>query len=231
MYAKYSSVIDGKSGLKHFHHIKIDQEFKQDLRVWVYFLLNQSHVARPFVDTLGPEITSVQLRFYTDASKAKSKGFGCVFGCHWTFGIWENNFIDQMDPSIAFLELFALVMAIFVWAAELKDIRIRIFCDNQSVISMVNNLTSGCKQCMKLIRLLTLNNLQWNHRVFVSYIDTKQNSLADSLSRGQMTHFYRLTKNHEMDIEPTQLSTVLWPLTRLWSSEWYELIDSLTSNF
>ena len=54
------------------------------------------------------------------------------------------------------------VVGIFTWQDSLADCHIVIQCDNQSVVHMVNNLTSSCKHCMFLIRLLVLNGLLYN---------------------------------------------------------------------
>ena len=158
MYAKYGgNHLLTKSGklLKQHHHVSLDQEFRNDCKVWYTFLMHQNTVNRLFID-LDKWVSVNTLRFYTDAS------FGCVFGNSWTFGQWEQGFIREKDPSIAYLELYALCMGIMVWANKLVNTRIVIFCDNQSVISMVNEMTSKCKNCMYLLHMLTLNNMEFN---------------------------------------------------------------------
>ena len=59
MYAKYSNVVDGNSKLKHYHHIKVDQEFKCDCRIRITFLEHANHVTRPFVDFESTEYLSI----------------------------------------------------------------------------------------------------------------------------------------------------------------------------
>ena len=88
---------------------------------------------------------------------------------------WDQCFIQEEMPSIEFLELFALVAAILAWGhlPELSNTRVKVFCDNQTVKSQVNNLTAGCRQCLKLIRILALNNLKYNRQVFVEYVKRK----------------------------------------------------------
>ena len=78
------------------------------------------------------------LDFYTDAAKTPSLGFGCVFGGQWTFGKWNSQFIIEQDPSIEFLELYALCIGIFAWERKLQNMRIVIFCDNEAVVNIVN---------------------------------------------------------------------------------------------
>ena len=143
MYAKLSTK-NGKSGeiLKPHHHINLDPEFKQDARMWQVFLEScdedRTQLCCPFLDQ-DIFSTSDQLNFYTDASG--TKGFGCFFNGRWTFGMWDEEFIKKNDPSIEYLELFALCAGIFTWQDMLRNMRIVIFCDNQSVIEMVNKTT------------------------------------------------------------------------------------------
>ena len=94
-------------------------------------------------------------------------------------------------PGIAYLELFALTVGILVWQSEpeLKDSRVILHCDNISVVHMVNSLTSSCKNCMVLIRLLTINNLLYSRRLTDVYVNMKDNGLSDALSRNQMKTF------------------------------------------
>ena len=58
MYAKYSGLVEKGRGtqtqviLKSYHHVKVDQEFKADCKVWLNFLTTDlfTVVSRPFVD-------------------------------------------------------------------------------------------------------------------------------------------------------------------------------------
>ena len=56
--------------------------------------------------------------------------------------VWPTGFIEQFQPSIEFLELFVLVSALITWNQEqkLNDRKITIFCDNEAVVHIVNNL-------------------------------------------------------------------------------------------
>ena len=107
----------------------------------------------------------------------------------WTYGLWSDELISR-EPSIEFLELFALVVALVILENELVNRCIVIFCNNQAVVAMVNNTPSSCLSCMNLIRILVLNGLKFNTRVSVRYVKSKQNPLADSLSRNRMDIFY-----------------------------------------
>ena len=166
MYAKYSKIMDIKHvenekeksnakifSFKQYHHIKLDKEFKHDCQVWLDFLTKnklERIVNRPMLD-LTVSLTAAEIRFYSDASAAETLGFRCIFQKSWIFGQWEKDFIKTKKPSIEYLELFALCTGIFTWQHRLQNCRIVMFCDNQAVINMINNITSSCKHCMLLL--------------------------------------------------------------------------------
>ena len=99
--------------------------------------------------------------------------------------------MQQNDPSIAYLELYALCVRILTWQVEpvLRDSRIRVFCDNVAVVEMINSMVSSCRNCMYLLRLLALNGLRFNRRLSAQYLDTRSNYLVDALSWNQMNRF------------------------------------------
>ena len=178
MHAKIPTVT-ANAGLKHYHHVKIDNEFKDDCRVWLSFLENvrDRSICRPFIDLYAFE-NSQPLDFHTDASKGVSKGIGCVFGKFYTWGQWDPDFIKLYNPSIEYLELLynpsieylellSLTVGVLVWSSLLQNKRIIIYCDNQAVVQMVNNSSSSRHNCMVLIRKLVLDNLISNRRLLV----------------------------------------------------------------
>ena len=221
MYAKYSYAIpwDKNTGqpkpiLRKYHHVNLDAEFRNDCKVWLLFLENTEAVCRPFVD-LAVIHTADQLFFYSDASKNERLGFGCIFDREWIFGCWEEGFIKNCNPTIGYLELFALCAGIFTWADKLKNGRFQVWCDNQWTQTMVNNGTSSCHNCCYLLRMLTLNNLCFNRRIRVEYVDTKTNLLSDALSRLQFDRFFRNAPENVKRF-PEQLPAEIWPVSRIW---------------
>ena len=159
--SKYAAT-KGKQPLKHYHHMALDKEFKFDLEVWRIFLVHYhtKAVCRPMVD-LDYLQTAQQLNFASDASAAKRLGFGAVFGNRWIQAQWEPGFIkaEGHEPSIAYLELYTVTAAILTWCELIKNTRVVVFYDNMSAVQMINQSTSACRNCMYLIRLLTLNGL------------------------------------------------------------------------
>ena len=214
MYAKFTGENLGK--LKQHHHIRLDQEFKSDCRMWIDFLSgNTSVVSRPFVD-LSQIITAEELCFFTDAAKKLELGMGGIYDRHWFFAKWEEGFIQECDPSIEYLELLGVCTGVFIWGRRhLMNKRIVVFCDNQSVVVMVNNTASKCRNCMNLIRKLTLYCLQINTRVFAKWVMGAANTEADMLSRQKITQFKQYTSDRGMDEDPEHLPLELWPVSKI----------------
>ena len=215
MYAKFSGT--ALSHLKSYHHVRIDEEFKQDCQVWKRFLDEKrfTAVCRPFVD-LSNSISATTLNFYSDASLSLELGFGATYNDQWTFGQWPKGFINDFKPNIEYAELYAFLVVVYIWSSQLSNKRVVIFCDNQAVVAMVNQTTSGCKHCMTLIRRLVLRSLEFNFRVFATYVRLEDNEIADSLSRLDFTRFIKLAKEKGLRGMPEKLPEELWPVMKIW---------------
>ena len=199
MYNKLKITDAQENSLKQYHHVSLSKDVLRDCEMWEVFLNNASHwaVCHPMVDIQGIYAETVTLNFYSDASLNSNFGFGAIFNDRWIYGCWGRTFVLQNSPSIAFLELFTLVAAILTWGDRLINIRVVTWCDNETVKHAVNKLTSGCEQCMKLIRLLTLDNLKNNRRVFVKYVKSRDNVLADALSCLDFARFWQRCKGNQ----------------------------------
>ena len=124
-------------------------------------------------------------------------------------------FHQNYNPSIEYLELVGLTAALLTWGKFITDQRVILFCDNTAVVGMVNSMTSSCKNCMYLLRLIALDNLIHNRRVFVKYVKTADIYLADTLSRLQFSRFWKLAPK-ETNLVPCKISSLVWPISNIW---------------
>ena len=205
-----------RKGLKPHQNVTIDSELQFDCEVWRIFLENYRELAvcRPMVD-VNQTFLVKDLFFYSDASAAETLGMGAVYNKHWLYTQWETDFIKLCKPSIEYLELYALTAGLLTWGHLLMNQRILVYCDNSAVVSMINNTMSSCKNCMYLLRLIVLNNLIYNRRVFAQHVKTQDNFLANSLSHLQFKRFWNLAPTG-MDRNPSEISPLIWPLTKIW---------------
>ena len=200
MYTKYQcyTVTSAKGSntgfkFKQYHHVRLDSEFRTNCKVWLDFLTHHEIskvVNRPMID-IYEQTTACEISFYSDASANGKLGFGCVLNKNWLYGQWDHALMICNKPSIEYLELFAMTAGILTWEKEraLNNCRIIVFCDNQAVVNVVNNITSSCKNCMVLFRLLVLNGIVHNCRLYVKYVKSKDNGVSDALSRLQFECF------------------------------------------
>ena len=64
---------------------------------------------------------------------------------------------------------------------------------------------------MKLLCLLVLDGLKNNRRVFVEYVKSKDNYLADPLSRMDFETFWKKAPK-SMNKFPDRISPLVWPV-------------------
>ena len=199
--------------LKAHHHIKMNQEIKKDLVMWQVFLEDPTCYARPFLD-FSMSFNAEEISMFSDATKNLKLGFGGLCQNSWVFGQWDEQFMLAADPSIKYLELFAVTVTILNWLHRFANSRIILFCDNQAVVAMINKNTSSCKNCLHLIRIIVLHSMRLNVRVFARYISSKNNKSADFLSRLRLQDFRIL--NPEADQEMMKIPEQLWPISKIW---------------
>lgn len=63
-------------------------------------------------------------------------------------------------PDLTFLELFPLLVAIHIWMAEFCNSTVSFWCDNQTVVYVVDKETSRLARVMHLVQVFVLQCLQ-----------------------------------------------------------------------
>ena len=202
--------------MKPHYHVNINRELKSDLLMWKKFLSEPTVYCRPFID-FSEVLSATELDWYTDASGMIGCG-GVCSGTEWFQLTWPANFIVRNSPSIEYLELYTVTVSVMLWTRHFMNHRICIFCDNESVVTMINSQSSSCKNCMVLVRLIVLEGLTWNVRIFAKHVRTHLNGLADALSRFQMHRFNRLAHEQQKEFSknPCNILDKLWPMEKLW---------------
>ena len=200
--------------LKSHHRIRVNAEMRLDLELWLSFLNSPSIFSRPFADF--QVLTSEEVEMYSDSSRNMKLGCGGYCQKSWYVTAWDPKFIQEHNPSIAYLELYAVTVGIVNWIGRFSGKNITLFCDNISVVYMINKKSASCRNCMVLIRFIVMQGMVHNVKISAKYVDTKSNNISDALSRLQFDRFAELTKNLNFDEQPTALPTELWPMEKLW---------------
>ena len=172
-----------------YHYVHLNSECKQDLYMWIEFLTNWNGVSLFYEKDFT---NSFDIQLYTDA--ASTAGFSVVYKTHWISEKWPSEMPTIPDnlASMAFMELYPIVVAAYIFGKEWKTKKIMFVCDNQSVVSILCKGRSKCPHIMKLMRTLTWLALINNFYFSSIYIESRKNIYADFLSRLQVEKFKRL---------------------------------------
>jgi hypothetical protein len=107
------------------------------------------------------------------------------------------------DISIAFQELYPIVVAAVLWGASWARKRILFHCDNQATVHILNKGRSPCKSIMKLMRRLVIVAATSNFHFLATHVPGRTNQIADALSRLNLQKFRQLAP--EAAPEPCQV--------------------------
>jgi hypothetical protein len=178
------------ASVKELHHyVRLNSQARVDLRMWSQYLLSWNGVSF-FYD---PFITEAHdLEIYTDA--AGSVGFGGYNNGRWFQGRWPVNITTPTDEtlSIAFLELYPILVCAILWGSEWCAKKIRFRSDNMATVLIIQKGRSKTKNIMILMRKLTLLSMRYNFVVYAQHVRGVHNEISDALSRFQEERFRSL---------------------------------------
>jgi len=178
------------------HCVTITSEAKADMGMWLHFLRNWNGVSL-FIDV--NESSADDMHLYTDASG--TIGYGGFFQGAWFYGSWPQTIMENLTNtvSIAFQELYPIVVAAILWGKSWERKRIIFFCDNLGTVYILNKGRSKSGDIMKLMRRLTLVAAKFSFTFTARHVKGKLNRIADHLSRFQLEEFHKLVP----DAHPT----------------------------
>lgn len=92
--------------------------------------------------------------------------------------------------NIEWQELFPIVVACAIWYPHFSGKRIQFWCDNESVVAIINSGHSKVPRIMDLVRFLVLISMKHNFYVKARHVPGVSNEVADALSRFQDARFW-----------------------------------------
>ena len=167
-----------------YHHIRLNREFRSDLRWWSLFL----------ADWNGTRIMSSRSKLRPDftltSDASGSWGCGAFTSLHeWFQFTWPPSWAGI---HITVKELLPIVMACAVWGNQWSSKSVKCFCDNAAVVAILNSGTSKDMLAMHLMRCLVFFRAHYNIFLFAEHIPGKNNIAADSLSRDNLPLFFQV---------------------------------------
>ena len=176
------------------HHVTIDAGCRKDLAAWAVFLRQWNGVSI-FLESQLTKAADYNL--FTDSSG--TIGYGGYFQGRWFLGKWPKQLDLKLNSelSMAYLELFPIVVAALLWGHEWKGKRILFNCDNMATVNIIQKGRSKSLKIMELMRVLTMTAAKIGFTVYAKYLNTKKNDIADALSRFQLQRFHQLAPSAE----------------------------------
>ena len=200
-------LINATCGLtKPFHHLRINRGMRLDLRMWKQFFRHFNGIA-VFHDRFWVSTEDVQL--FTDSAAGEGLGFGIYFAGAWACAKWPDDWhAAGYTDDITVLELFPIMVALFIWGEQLRNKKICFRSDNEAVCHVLSSMTSRSDSVMVLLRNITLRCLEMNIAIRSQHIRGIFNSVCDALSRFDQERFRRLAP--EAAEEPATIPDHLW---------------------
>ena len=194
--------------------VRLDTSARKDMAMWLTFLESKNfkiHWEVPFLQFIRNEDGPL---IFTDSTVNLTLGFGCVFleKEQWTAVCWPISFFQQQKPDITLLELYTIVIAVKLWAPQLRSKQVQLCSDNEATVYLVNAKTSNKEINMNLLHHLTLTCMYFQIYITIWHENRIWNRQVDALSRGAFHTSFNITKDH-MDWSPHQLPVSLWPIS------------------
>ena len=164
------------------HHIRISNAAHRDICFWAD-CCKQFNGTAYFI-----EEKSVPLQLSTDACIEAGAGF---FAGDYFYTAWEADFPDIQHRSIYFKELFTLLLAAERWAPLWSNQRVMFYCDNLGCVTCVNSGKATDPEAVDCLQRLFWLSVLYNCEFKATHLTTKQNVLADAISRAHIDVFQR----------------------------------------
>lgn len=132
----------------------------------------------------------------------------CLTACG---GFWQGNYFHVQFPEkikskhyhINILEMLSIIICLRLWVCHFHGKRIKVFCDNSAVVTVINSGRTKCELLQSCLREIAFLSAVNECEIRAVWLDTKCNRLADHLSRwdSDKTHrdqFFELTSSYNL---------------------------------
>ena len=177
-------LIDLSKTAMHLHHkIRLTTPALLDIYWWQQFLplWNKTSV---FYNDQWVEDTALHL--YTDASNI---ALAAYYDGEWFVVPFVSSTSLFLSMSINWRELCAIALALSTWGPQWQGQKLILHCDNMCVVECINQGSSKNIDIMHLIRNMFYICAHYCFEITARYVNTKDNNIADSLSRLQFSRF------------------------------------------
>ena len=205
------------------HFVHLDISARADLLWWEYFLVHWNGTMF-FHYSPTPAI-----HIYTDASGS----FGCggvallPISPAWFNLQWPDSWSD-VDISIK--ELVPVVIAAAIWGRHWFRLHIRFHSDNMAVVSTLDRRSAGQPLAIHLLRCFYFYSALYQFEYSIEHVPGELNTVADALSRNNMTVFSSFFPQATQHLVPAALMDLLVNQHPDWGSpRWTTLFTATLS--
>ena len=163
--------------------VRLSGSFKKDLRWWEMFIEKYNGVSYiPSFVWAEPDVT-----FATDS---------CLVGCGGISAgqYFHSNFPDEIASQqlpIHRLEMLAVLVAVRLWGVYCEGMKVQIYCDNESVVKVINSSKTKDAFLATCLRELWLEVATYGFQLRAVHLPGEENRVADWLSRWECGQGYR----------------------------------------
>ena len=162
--------------------IVLSESFKKDIRWWCLFMAEYNGVSyMPAQVWTEPDVS-----FSTDS---------CLSGCGGICGVeyFHSNYpqvIIDMELPIHALEMLAVLVGVRLWGKTCQGGKIQIYCDNESVVQVLNSSKTKDKFMGSCLREIWLEVSKCGFELRAVHLPGEENRVADWLSRWEIHPCY-----------------------------------------
>ena len=203
------------------HFIRLSKCARSDIEWWYTYSKGWNGVSMmSLVNKTNPEVSLT-----TDA--LGSWGCGGFSNTQWFSLKWVAS---AMSLHITVKELLPITIAAGLWGPHWRGQSVQVWCDNEAVVTIINQNTSKDLEAMHLMRCLAFIMAKCEFFLFASHIKGQHNKIADALSRDNVPLFRTLYP--QAQLHPTVIPSALLDLLIVekpdWlSTSWTELWSSI----
>lgn len=190
-------------------YVRLNASARSDIEWWHQFCSSWNGVS------MMSAINKAQPAALVTSDASGSWGCGAFSGAKWFQLKWVGPIVDY---HITVKELVPVVLAAAMWGAGWRGKTIKVLCDNSAVISIINGGTSKNQEAMHLRRCLAFVAAKFEFYMFAVHIKGEENTLADALSRDNLSLFRSLHPQAEKEASP--ISAQLLDLLILTKPDW-----------
>ena len=163
--------------------ISLSESFQKDLKWWSMFIREYNGVSFiPSTIWAEPDVT-----FATDSCLV---GCGGICGGEYFHTAFPKDIEDQGLP-IHRLEMLAVLLAVRIWGSYLQGLKVRIYCDNEASVSVINSGRTKDAFMGSCIRELWLEVAKYGFELRAVHLPGEENRVPDWLSRWDCGQSYK----------------------------------------